>query len=205
MATHKIPRERTLNRRPTPAAATVDCNLSSIHDKVDTRQDAPLLGFNLPCQELHRLITHIPKHIPKRWTCMQWTWRTKPLVSHYRWTWLSLRNNPGWSSSSRLQENHPSFGGIWGIFFIFKFINEKPKDTNMQPVGLGTNWTSTSFQGDFWASWVQILVFSQVRTVTCCDLPVSICSIDSSEIIRNVPEILSFNQLLLKLDWFICN
>ena len=127
--------------------------------------------------------------------------------------WLVVTDEPGWAwEITPVEVVHPDFRkiihpfrGIWGIFFIFKFINEKPKDTNMQPVGLGTNWTSTSFQGDFWASWVQILVFSQVRTVTCCDLPVSICSIDSSEIIRNVPEILSFNQLLLKLDWFICN
>jgi hypothetical protein len=57
MATHKSPKEPTLNRRPTPAVVTV----GRLQLEFDPTIKSLLLAFNLPCQELHRLITHIPK------------------------------------------------------------------------------------------------------------------------------------------------
>ena len=34
---------------------------------------------------------------------------------------------------------------------------------------------------------------------------IGVYSIDSSKMMGNFPEVLNFNQLNLKLDWFICN
>ena len=50
----------------------------------------------------------------------------------------------------------------------------------------------------------------QVQSVTCCDLSVflhwfEVHSIDSSKMISKFHEVLNFNHLFLKLNWFICN
>ena len=52
---------------------------------------------------------------------------------------------------------------------------------------------------------VKTLLFPSPTGSLLWSLFLELYSIDSSQIIRNLPEVLTFNRLFHKLNWFICN